>query len=45
MKHLVTLALIALLTLSCQGENQEEKAAMEAFEANSKTVLANLEGW
>ncbi len=45
MKQLFTLALIATLLLSCQGENQEEKAAQEAFEANSKTVLANLKGW
>ncbi len=45
MKHLITLVLIASLLLSCQAENQEEKAAQQAFEANSKTVLANLEGW
>ena len=45
MKHLFTLALLALLLMSCQAENPEEKAAREAFEANSKTVMANLEGW
>lgn len=45
MKHLLTLALLFVLLLSCQAENQEEKAAKEAFEVNSKTVLANLEGW
>lgn len=45
MKHLITIALFSALLLSCQAENQEEKAAKEAFETNSKTVLANLQGW
>ncbi len=45
MKHLLTLALLLALLLSCQAENQEEKAAKEAFEVNSKTVMANLDGW
>jgi hypothetical protein len=45
MKHAWILILIPLLFLSCQAENQEEKAAQEAFETNSKTVLANLKGW
>ncbi len=45
MKHLITIALFSALLLSCQAENPEEKAAKEAFESNSKTVMANLEGW
>jgi hypothetical protein len=45
MKHLLTLAIIGLIFSACQMENQEDKTANEAFERNSKTVLANLEGW
>ncbi len=45
MKKLWAIALLSVLLLSCQAESQEEKAAKEAFEANSKTVLANLKGW
>ncbi|NNC34524.1 MAG: hypothetical protein HKO09_06585 [Croceitalea sp.] len=34
---------IGLLALSCKNEANAE--AIEAFEKNSQTVLANLEGW
>lgn len=45
MKILLSVAITAALFLGCQGENPEEKAAREAFETNSKTVISNLKGW
>lgn len=44
MKKLALIVSLAILATSC-GENEKSDPAAEAFEKNSETVLANLQGW
>ena len=43
MKNVFSVMILSLLIIGC-GEEKEDPAAV-AFEENSKTVLANLQGW
>jgi len=45
MKLIFSMVLVAILFTACKTDMGSDNAANEAFEANSKTVLANLEGW
>jgi hypothetical protein len=43
MKTLISIFCLSLVLVSCQPK--PDNSAQEAFEKNSQTVLANLEGW
>ena len=47
MKFIISILFLAILFTGCKTETEAEpdNSAEMAFEANSKTVLANLEGW
>ncbi len=43
MKTLISIFCLLLVLVSCQPK--PDNSAQEAFDKNSQTVLANLEGW
>ncbi|WP_445957189.1 hypothetical protein [Yeosuana sp.] len=43
MKSIITILFFPIIFIGCQ--KTQDNAANDAFEKNSKTVLANLEGW